>query len=387
MTDVVADPLKRGLGALLAAQDADFVTLARLSGLSPETDFRRADLSGADLRDQDLRAFEFSRACFRGARIAGALFNASVSQAQLSEAEDYDTMSVAGLASFGAWMIPDTRVYERQLVVDLEAGVVRIGEGGPVSFDLSLRRCEVVVIVPSSEPAIARVWGRDTLGSQSKDDRTALVAAKPSDQLPASSKSSVSSVFRGDFLVPTPAIRLAPSPDVYDPGRIENRGRLTRSDDAAWSAPFVEREYRWEARANNKGRREGRPWRKKQWPLLSVIDSRADRSKGLPPRVLVELRLRRGDLIVSNLSSRLEATLSRQEQEALTQAEAAIRRLGFAPPPEGFAEPRLAEDELLLARIVPLFDDDDLPQIGEPPADLAEARARRAARGSSEAAD
>src|SRR4051794_17717534 len=61
------------------SEQKDFMTLARIAGLNPKSDFRHANLSGIDFGSADLKGFDFTGADLRGAdlryaSIDGAIF-------------------------------------------------------------------------------------------------------------------------------------------------------------------------------------------------------------------------------------------------------------------------------------------------------------------------
>ena len=84
---------------LIAAVDAaatdDFVELAKIARLDPQTDFRYANLQGVDFSGSDLRPFDFTGAAmedctFRGTLIEGARFDgATVDIRRLQQAADW----------------------------------------------------------------------------------------------------------------------------------------------------------------------------------------------------------------------------------------------------------------------------------------------------------
>jgi tetratricopeptide (TPR) repeat protein len=62
----------RLLKDVLEANTESFTEFARIGGLDPATDFRRADLHDVDFGSDDLTAFDFTRANLRGANLSNA---------------------------------------------------------------------------------------------------------------------------------------------------------------------------------------------------------------------------------------------------------------------------------------------------------------------------
>jgi hypothetical protein len=63
----------------------------------------------------------------------------------------------------------------------------------------------------------------------------------------------------------------------------------------------AEDEYRWSIEPRTNEILQGRPWDANKNPRLKIIDSRKDRTKGIPPTVRVEVRCRREDLQIASI--------------------------------------------------------------------------------------
>src|SRR5689334_2501376 len=60
------------------SEEKDFMTLVRIAGLNPKSDFRYANLSGMDFGYADLRGFDFTGADLRGADLRSASIEGAI---------------------------------------------------------------------------------------------------------------------------------------------------------------------------------------------------------------------------------------------------------------------------------------------------------------------
>jgi hypothetical protein len=230
--------------------------------------------------------------------------------------------------------------------VDLHADVVfgaaRIGgeSESPVRFRLSIKRAEVVVMIPDSEPvsvdrkSVSRdapeFAGRFTQileqtsqtnakglsASISSKDVSASVAAEAGGQssLSASKKLELSATIQ--FLI------------------------VTQSKTA-------DGQYRWLVEPHTKEALEGRPWDATNHPRLTLVDQRKDRTKGIPPTVRVEVRCRHEDLLIRDIQIK---------EENLWQA--TKRRAGFKnkmAAAESYIRDHLSQEGLEVKNIEDIF--------------------------------
>lgn len=78
------------IGRVIDSDEVDFIQLVRVAGLSPERDFRNADLSGLDLSKKDLTKFDFRGALLVGTNLRGSdLRGTGLSRGDL-ESSNYD---------------------------------------------------------------------------------------------------------------------------------------------------------------------------------------------------------------------------------------------------------------------------------------------------------
>jgi hypothetical protein len=205
----------------------------------------------------------------------------------------------ADVVTIEAW---HDRFSDRKSRVDLHADVVfgtaRVGgeQESPVRFRLSIKRAEIVVIVPDTEPVSVdkRSVSRDspefearmteTIERKTKASKTAKISASVS---PRKMRGSLSAESGGETDL-TSSKKLSVSGTV----------RLmlvtqSQTDDG---------QYRWLVEPSTKAFLDGRPWDSFKRPRLRLIDKRKDRNRGIPPTVRVEVRCRREDLLIEDLT-------------------------------------------------------------------------------------
>jgi hypothetical protein len=61
-------------------------------------------------------------------------------------------------------------------------------------------------------------------------------------------------------------------------------------------------DYRWTVEPRRSRILQGRPWDAVSKPRAKLVDKRKDRTKGIPPTVRVEVRCRREDLVIDDLT-------------------------------------------------------------------------------------
>jgi hypothetical protein len=242
-------------------------------------------------------------------------------------------------------------------IVDLHADVVfgkaRIGgePESPVRFRLSVRRAEVVVVIPGTEPV--RV-DRKTV-SRAVTQREGTVVESVERAAKANVKGNASASFGQSGISGSISGESGAQANISASKKIEISAafefmKITQSKTA-------DDHYRWIIEPQQSGYLEGRPWDGAKEPRLKLIDKRTDRSKGIPPSVRVEVRCRREDLIVEDIEVKDETTWASLKRAAgfrnkLVAAESYIRdRLAE----EGFEVKNVGEIfiELILGAVTP----------------------------------
>jgi hypothetical protein len=189
----------------------------------------------------------------------------------------------------------------RRKMADLHADVVfsegRLG-GEPdslITFKLSLKRAELVVIVPKTEPvgidrsSISRDAPQMSVKKTTTLERTVKTSAKATTSAEASEKGACVSASGA----------LAAQADAVEKEKLEacetvSLMLVTQSTDA-------DGHYRWAVAPQLGDILVGRPWDAARDPRLTLVDRRRVRSNGLPPTVRVEIRCLREDLFINDI--------------------------------------------------------------------------------------
>jgi uncharacterized protein YjbI with pentapeptide repeats len=367
MTD--SAEVARRLGLLARAETSDLLKLVETAGLDPESDFKSANLNGVDVRGQDLSRFDFTDASFHGALIAGARFNHTVSTLQMSEARDAPSLALGGgdvsrnrvravseLVAVDAWLGRNKEVPERtDLHVDVSFGIARLGgeESSPVRFRLSLRKAEIVVVVPEGEPVKVdrtSIWRGDEYLAKSEVSSTKARAS--------GAKARVSKLTGANGL--EAGLSASASSEKSSSVAVIQSEQYPKIN-------FSSRdngEYRWFVTGFETSNLEGRPWNSSTRALFQVIDMRTRSSFGLPPALAIEVRCLREDLVISDIRLREESLWNRVNQRRghrnrVAAAEAYLRDLLVR---SGLASGNLADEfsTVTLARMV--VSEDDWPR-------------------------
>jgi hypothetical protein len=226
------------------------------------------------------------------------------------------------------------------LHADVVFGVARVG-GEPESqirFRLRIKRAEVVVIVPDTEPvsidqsSVSRdspeITGRFTETMERKNKKN--LKAKGSLSL----KRNLNAGISGEVSTGLDSIQKL---------SVSGRVRLilvtqSQTDDG---------QYRWIVAPRTQAYLDGRPWDPNTEPRLKLVDKRKDRKKGIPPTVRVDVRCRREDLLIDDLSVK-DASL----WERLKNTAGFENKIAAA---ESYIRDRLTEEGLEVRNISDIF--------------------------------
>lgn len=248
--------------------------------------------------------------------------------------------SFADVVSIDAW---HDDFDETRSTVDLHADVVfgtaRVGgeSDSPVRFRLSIKRAEIVVVIPDLEP----------IGI----DRKSVARDSPiihgqqveilEEKAQASAKGNVSLGASRAGLTASMSAEASADASVQGTRRLEISSAIELM--IITQSQTDEGHYRWLVEPSVGGVLQGRPWNAADQPRLKIIDRRKNRSKGLPPIVRVEVRCRREDLIIDDL----------QVKDASVW-ENATSRLGFKnriAAAESYIRDRLSKEGLEVGNI------------------------------------
>lgn len=216
------------------------------------------------------------------------------------------------------------------LHVDVVFGLGRIGGGDPsgVRFRLSLKRAEIVIIVPEHEPvavnpaSVRRDSPKEITG---RIETKAKVSKGGSVSLSGNVGASTKGVKAAANAKATVALAVSKNRTATTTRAFKGL-EVTQNKDA-------ENNYRWVIEpALGAAHLSGRPWDALKAPRLQLIDQRSSNSKSMPPTVRVEVRCLREDLEISHITlgdASTFAVLKRRKAAATRRiaAEAAIRTL------------------------------------------------------------
>lgn len=240
--------------------------------------------------------------------------------------EDNRKRALAEVVSVDAWHRGFSQKVEHvELHVDVVFKDGRIGgdKDSDVRFRLRLRRAEVVVIVPQTEPARidkASV-SRDAPSIKGTATQTRKIAKHAS--VAAKAKTRVSTD-AGDA-----ALDLSGSAGATASSDTVIKLVQTVQSMSVTQIQTADDDYAWLVEPTLGPTLAGRPWDASAAPRLKVLDTRQDRTKGIEPHVRVEVRCRREDLEITDITLRNGAGL-----------------LGFATDPLG--RNKLAAAEALI---------------------------------------
>ena len=183
------------------------------------------------------------------------------------------------------------------LHADVVFGTARLGgeAESPVRFRLRVKRAEVIVIVPDSEPvSIDRLSvSRDSpeLHGRLKE----AFAKKSQGGVKGGLSASLSKLgFSGKASAEAQAEATVSASKEFEMSGDVPLISVTQSKTA-------DGHYRWSLEPHNSRALEGRPWDAMQQPRLALQDNRKDRSSGIPPTVRVEVHCKREDLEIEDL--------------------------------------------------------------------------------------
>jgi hypothetical protein len=262
--------------------------------------------------------------------------------------------ALADVASLDAWRGKVDKNGRVDLHVDVSFGVARIGGGvdEKVRFRLGVRRAELTVIIPETEPA------RFDRASVTRAEAPA-VQVKLSETRKASRKAAAGAQLSGAIGAKGAQVKGKLSASANAAIAQEVVTKILRQSGAILVAHGKNGDgsYRWiMTPAADASLLDGQPWDSAKAPRLKIIDTRRDPSKGIEPSIRVQIRCLREDLEISNIvlkDQTLWASLiqSPTHRNRVAAAEAVIRdRLLKAGLVHGAVDEPYAE--LCLAEVV-----------------------------------
>jgi hypothetical protein len=200
------------------------------------------------------------------------------------------------------------------LHADVVFGTGRVGgePDSPIRFRLSIRRAEIIVIIPETEPVAVdpSSVSRDSPNIVGRSIQT----VERETHISANAAGALSLSRQGGNTKGILRAKAGNKQSRKTKLQLSSQIRLmivTQSKTAGG-------DYRWIVEPQVSGVLSGRPWDALKEPRLKLLDQRKNRTKGIPPSVRVEVRCRREDLFIQDLQIKDE-----------TLWEAAKRKVGF----------------------------------------------------------
>ena len=204
----------------------------------------------------------------------------------------------ADVVSIDAW---HDRFDGKRSRVDLHADVVfgtaRVGGeiDAPIRFRLSVKRAEIVVVIPDTEPVSV------TPQSVARDLK------EPQGRLTEIIEQKAEMNAKANLVLSTEPLKLNASASAGSGmKKATSRSRKLKVSSTirfmtVTTSKTEEGYYRWLVRPAAAAVLDGSPWDAVKEPRLKLVDRRKDRSKGIPPTVRVEVRCRREDIVIEDL--------------------------------------------------------------------------------------
>jgi hypothetical protein len=262
----------------------------------------------------------------------------------MSQNFDNRKRAFADVVTIDAWHHAfDADTSSADLHADVVFGIARVGgeADSSVRFRLSVKRAEIVVVVPEAEPVTV------DRGSVSRDAPD--LQGKLTEIVERSSQASVKGSASGGLS--TTGLSGSVSLEGAAQANISANQRLEISETVQFmlvtQSKTADGHYRWSAEPRTTKALHGRPWDGAKQPRLKLIDKRKDRSKGIPPAVRVEVRCRREDLIIEDLEVKDENLWGK------IQSRAGFRNRMAAA--ESYIRDRLSEEGLDVKNIDDIF--------------------------------
>jgi len=204
----------------------------------------------------------------------------------------------ADLVNIDAWHEPFDGTSKVDLHADIVFGIARLGgeADSEIRFRLKAKRAEVLVVIPDTEPVTV--------------DRTSVSRDTPNVRV-----SDETTVKRGKNLkgkvgvsgnVGSKATALGVDAGISAGAELskEQKNTVVRESGqiSVMQSKTADGFYRWILEPADGSFLDGRPWDANTVPRLKLIDRRSDRSSPLPPCVRVEVRCKREDLEIEELT-------------------------------------------------------------------------------------
>lgn len=216
----------------------------------------------------------------------------------------------ADVVSIDAWTGEFSEKTEVSFHADVVFGSARVGgeAESPVRFKLSVKRAEIVLVIPEFEPV-------------SVNPRTVFRGTpEPEVQVTTLEERSTNANAKGGFGVKASESAMSAKVEIGASG--ETSITAKRKIETASSvhpmhvkqSKSAEGYYRWEIKSTNQKSLDGRPWDSSE-PNARLVDQRAKGSASVPPAVSVEVRCRREDLVIDALEIKDEGLMDKLREQ------------------------------------------------------------------------
>ncbi|WP_338828819.1 hypothetical protein [Bradyrhizobium sp. 27S5] len=262
----------------------------------------------------------------------------------MSKNFDNRTRAFADVVTIDAWhQAFDEQTSSADLHADVVFGTARVGGelDSPIRFRLSVKRAEIVVVIPEAEPVAVdrRSVSRDAPDLQGK--MTEIIERSAQANVKGSGAATISSTVMAGSL----SLEGSAGASITANKRIEVSENIQFM--LVTQSKTADGHYRWSVEPQRTKVLHGRPWDGTKEPRLGLIDKRKDRSKGIPPAVRVEVRCRREDLLIEDLVMKDENLWGK------VQSRAGFRNRMAAA--ESYIRDRLSQEGLEVRNIQDVF--------------------------------
>jgi hypothetical protein len=216
----------------------------------------------------------------------------------MSRNTDNRKRAFADVVTVEAWHAPfDAANQTVDLHADVVFGTARVGgeTDSPVRFRLSVRRAEIVIVIPESEPLSIERQSVSRDAPELRGKLTEVVEKAQEGSVKGAANAKISST----------GVDISATSELTGGASISTRQKMELSSEVHFMIVIQSRDsegnYRWQLEPHAKDKLEGRPWDAKTQPRLKIKDERKNPQDRIPPTVRVEVRCRQEDLIIEGL--------------------------------------------------------------------------------------
>jgi hypothetical protein len=220
------------------------------------------------------------------------------------------------------------------LHADVVFGTARLGgeSDSQVRFRISIRRAELVVIIPDTEPVRVEKTSVSRDAPEFHGKKTSTVETAKQAKIGASGAAGISKKgFEASFATEAKADSSVTAKEKTEISQTVQLMLVTESKTA-------DGHYRWIIKPGTQDVLDGRPWDASKEPRMTLVDLRQNRARGIPPTVHIEVKCLREDIEIKDIEIK-----NRTLWKALTRQEGFRNKMAAA---ESYIRLRLAEEGL-----------------------------------------